>query len=123
MPGKIRINSTPAGEAPEEIRRAWVGLELDAQYSSTIDRAGGVLTRKLVDTGGCRLYWVRQDHAIAVLERASAEAASWWRALDFPDHNNLFCFREAEVEEIEPVLTQEAWMEGTAFTVQTNSNP
>ena len=59
---KIRIISTPPGEAPEHIRQAWVGLVLPVP---------GMMRRK----GG---YLVAADKAIEILSRQAPEAAKWW---------------------------------------------
>ena len=43
----VRIIATPPGEAPEEVRRAWVGLELPLAAGETgphTTPVGGVLT-------------------------------------------------------------------------------
>jgi hypothetical protein len=90
---QIRIVNVPPGEAPEGVRRSWVGLILPLAPGETGPRAApgfGVLTgpRSLFGqiwrllTGRYILglqYIVLVDDAIAVLEEASPLAASWWR--------------------------------------------
>lgn len=79
---------------------------MTAIYSSVGDTVRGVL-RSLPSTPPGRLYWVWQYHAIAMLELADADAASWWRELGFPDRNSMFCFQGEELAELEPVSTRE----------------
>ena len=90
---RVRIVAVPPGEAPQWVREKWVGLELPlAQFSPEAQpqRSAGVLTgpRGFLPTVGGLLrgqlqersgFAVRVLEAIAVLERASPEAAQWWR--------------------------------------------
>lgn len=87
----IRITGIPPGEAPAEIRAAWVGLELPLRHD--VPRrylASGVLSgprgplqvllhlvtfRLQVHTG----YVVPALPAMNILERAHPHAARWWR--------------------------------------------
>jgi hypothetical protein len=91
----VRITRTPAGEAPEHIREAWVGLTLPLPS----DRSGkrqvfpvfgvlsgpksigrtfwSLLTGKHIRYDG---YAVATLTALEVLEARSPAAASWWRA-------------------------------------------
>lgn len=66
---KIRILSIPPGDAPESVRRAWVGLELPIAPDSPGNR--------------CLVY---SNEAIAVLALADPTAAQWWR-----DHHPKAC--------------------------------
>jgi hypothetical protein len=90
---EIRIVAVPPGEAPEAIRRAWVGLILPLAPGEIGARAipgFGVLTgpRSLLGKLWRLLtnqyildmqYAVLVDDAIEVLEEASPTAAAWWR--------------------------------------------
>jgi hypothetical protein len=113
----IRIISLPSGEAPEEVRCAWVGLVLPLAkgFGGPIPLRimGGVLT-------GTRSPWIAQlrswlglyryricyavpvIEAVEILEKGSPEAAGWWR--DNTPHlfkpDQLFAF---EAEQCEPV--------------------
>jgi hypothetical protein len=89
----IRIIATPPGEAPEEVRRAWVGLELPLAAGETGPRdlpVGGVLTGartflgKLFNllTGQRRYahgYVIDAPQALVLLAEKSPRAALWWR--------------------------------------------
>jgi hypothetical protein len=91
---RIRINRTPAGEAPEHIRRAWVGLVLplanDKGGPRQKHRAFGVLSgpRGFLATvwrmlrGSVQVvegYSVVTTAAVAILEASNPGAAVWWR--------------------------------------------
>ena len=87
----IRIKSTPPGEAPVEVREAWIGLELPLVRDKPLRFLGsGVLTgprnfaqtlfhlitfRLKLQTG----YVVQSPAAVEILEKANPVAASWWR--------------------------------------------
>lgn len=77
---RIRIVAVPPGEAPEFVRRAWVGLELPVtagQVEADKGVALGVLSQQPVDAPAG--YAVDGKTAVAVLESASPEIAAWWR--------------------------------------------
>lgn len=89
----IRIVGVPPGEAPEEVRRAWVGVRIPLPRFHTGPKAwrsAGVLTgprtlaARLAALWSGRLsrsdgYAVNVVEAIAALEAAHPEAARWWR--------------------------------------------
>ena len=87
---KIRIISRPIGEAPEWVRDAWTGVELDALNDQpTPMQTFGIfdtdtswfgyirymLERKAVTLSG---FMVPSAAAIDVLSIKSPEAAKWW---------------------------------------------
>jgi hypothetical protein len=78
--GYVQIVLTPPGEAPEEIRRAWVGLELPLRRGESQPRSissVGVLSNQFSqETLG---YVVDGRKAVAALACQSPEAAAWWR--------------------------------------------
>jgi hypothetical protein len=89
----VRIIATPPGEAPEEVRRAWVGLHLPLAAGETGPRTrpvGGVLTGartflgklfKLL-TGRRRYqygYVIDAPQALVLLADKAPWAARWWR--------------------------------------------
>jgi hypothetical protein len=87
----VRIVKRPAGEAPENIRDAWIGLLLpvDPHYPHLITcQVGGVLSiqkpfladqSEEVDSPSVRGYLVDALAAINLLEESSPSAAAWWR--------------------------------------------
>jgi len=90
----VRIIATPPGEAPEEIRKAWVGLSLpvvDEDSRARTWRTIGVLTGPktfvssllAVLSGRTRPvegFRVNSSTAIRKLEECDPAAAAWWRA-------------------------------------------
>jgi hypothetical protein len=77
---QIRIKAVPPGEAPEFVRRAWVGLDLPViagQVQPDHGPAFGALShQRLAMPAG---YAVDGPTAIAILQTASPEIAAWWR--------------------------------------------
>jgi hypothetical protein len=82
---EIRIIEVPPGEAPEHIRRAWVGLVLPLAAGESgrrqEDRATGPFGRLRQWLEGRRWHYVvPADAALNILGQAAPEAAAWWRA-------------------------------------------
>jgi len=86
---RIRIIDTPPGEAPEEIRRAWIGIELDSWSGRKQNRGFGVLTgpktlfRLLFTFRGEAMamdgYGVFALRAFEELAKHNPAAEKWWR--------------------------------------------
>jgi len=115
---RIRIVSLPDGEAPEDIRRAWIGLTLPLMAGDNAPRViksvGGVLTmpktkmgewwriitgRTVRKTGYC----VPATRSIQILEDTNPEAAAWWKK-NVPlvnDKQEAFLFNVEACEEVE----------------------
>jgi hypothetical protein len=77
----VRVIETPRGEAPPEVREAWVGVDLPLRSWETAP--GTVKSGSLLTPGGPVLdegYAVAGRSAINALARRSPEAAAWWRA-------------------------------------------
>ncbi len=104
--GQIRITKVPSGEAPLEIRKAWVGLVLPCDPylgypDDGLDR--GILSGKEVSRNRCG-FSVPQDQAIEILEKEYPLAAAWWKANGFPQGGDKrFGFAEEEAEIISGV--------------------
>src|SRR5580700_3492001 len=84
----IKIVSTPAGEAPEWVRQAWIGIVLPvAAPSKWLWRTVGVVSGSnplkrlaaLISPPKTAGYGVHSATAIAILEQTAPEAAQWWR--------------------------------------------
>jgi hypothetical protein len=77
---RIRIINTPPGDAPEEIRQAWVGLELPLAPGEHGPRAmdtAGVVSQL---PAGVRMgYAVEGRVAVDLLASHAPAAAAWWR--------------------------------------------
>ena len=77
---RIRIVATPPGDAPDDIRRAWIGLELplaNGQTGPCRQPAQGILSGQ--DEGTRSGYAVDGRQAVALLAARAPEAAAWWR--------------------------------------------
>ena len=81
MAPRIRIIAVPPGEAPESVRRAWVGLALSLPPGETgLPRmlpAEGVLSGHAA--GSCLGFLVEGKEAITALSLHDSLAAAWWR--------------------------------------------
>jgi hypothetical protein len=87
----IRIINTPSGEAPEQVRAAWVGIVLPLAIFGVRDVATiGVLSLPKTWLGSlyaylsggmkrAQGYTVKADRAIEILATHSPAAANWWR--------------------------------------------
>jgi len=76
----IRITALPPGEAPEAVRRAWIGLELPlivGQVQTENITAQQAVSHQTVHAP--HGYAVEGPAAIAILAAASPDAADWWR--------------------------------------------
>ncbi|HVV15121.1 MAG TPA: hypothetical protein VHD55_01850 [Candidatus Paceibacterota bacterium] len=106
--GRIRITKVPDGEAPLEVRQAWVGLELPCGpicgYGDEPPK--GVLSNEPIKKN---MYGfdVPQREALEILEASSPEAAAWWRTHGFPEGNDYFVFDRHWAEIISGVTMQE----------------
>ena len=78
MVDRIRIIDIPPGQAPEWVRREWVGLELPIDESAPAPekrRQIGVEGGKAENLGG---YPINTLVAIKSLRERSPQAAEWW---------------------------------------------
>ena len=82
--GRIRITSTPDGEAPLEIREKWIGIEMPCLYYDGHAHASGVVSKKY--RGAQASYVVFQKDAIDALAHVHPEAAQWWNSVGYPTH-------------------------------------
>ena len=113
----IRIIKTPPGEAPEEVRRAWVGLTLPIpprfagrRHASTVGVVSGPksflgVLFALISRRGVHQedgYFVVAETAVEILARHSPDAAAWWRqhAPRSIAHGQMFVFAGDACEEI-----------------------
>ena len=81
MAPRIRIIAVPPGEAPESVRRAWVGLVLSLPPGETgsprMLSAEGILSGEAA--GSCLGFLVEGKEAITALSLHDSVAAAWWR--------------------------------------------
>ncbi len=88
--GTIQILRTPRGEAPEWVRKAWVGCSLSCFARQYVDDNTGVVSRMVEKRS--EVYIVDQAVAIEALERNAPHAAAWWRSQGFPQPGKSFSF-------------------------------
>lgn len=92
----VTITKLPRGEAPEEVRQAWVGLTLPAYPTYGYARSQGVVSAK--ETELREVVEVPQDGALAALMEHAPEAWRYWRMCGFPRSGGIFHFGTDEVE-------------------------
>lgn len=87
----VVITKVPEGEAPIEVRRAWVGLELVADdcLSEGIEHR---IDNDEVLEGQRLVFIVSQKEALVRLAAVNPEAAYWWYTNGFPQANRKFSF-------------------------------
>ena len=109
--GSILIVNIPKGEAPEKVRRAWVGLELPCLFVVDDDTDTEEVLRGKPITPG-RMYIVPQNKAIQALERNNPEAGQWWRERGYPEGDaGLFSFEANYCAiEVKPVSSREEFV-------------
>ena len=90
---RVKIVNVPRGEAPEEVRRAWVGMELPLAHGRPGLSAGLVFGVKSGPKGfwatvgkllggqarAATGYVIDADVAFVELAAQRPEAAAWWR--------------------------------------------
>lgn len=100
--GIIKFVAAPGGEAPIEIRKAWIGVEVVCEYlTDGRERGAG--------------YVVLQTHAIERLAKRSPDAAKYWCTHGFPQGAEAaFLFDATCVEVIKAPKTYEELFGGTS---------
>jgi hypothetical protein len=103
----LRIVRTPPGEAPESIRRAWVGVKLPLRRWETeprVHQAVSVLSHNFPET--IAGYAVDGRAAVKALACSSPQAAAWWRehAPHVLERGYRFCFPYEVCERVGPYL-------------------
>ncbi|MFH1899033.1 MAG: hypothetical protein ABIJ82_00990 [Patescibacteria group bacterium] len=96
---RIKVRKIPEGNAPEEFRRSWLGVELDAFKLPSSDQnievdlvSGQPIAPRKVD-----LYAVRLEEALQALSKKSPEAAEWFRTHS-PSNIDSLTFAAKEVK-------------------------
>jgi len=72
----IRITEIPKGSAPEEVRKAWVGMELLAEISGATEH--DLITERQTHFQRGKHYAVPKEFALETLESKAPEAAKWF---------------------------------------------
>ena len=77
---KIRIISVPPGQAPEWVRRCWVGLEMETLGQVPRDAAlCGAVDGSSV-SANAEGFRVKADTAFRALVAVAPDAARWWQS-------------------------------------------
>ncbi len=95
----VRIVDVPAGEAPDAVRKAWLGLVLPS-IGRKVPRVISLFSYRKSDRDP--KYLVPVESAISILEQKSPEAAAWWRA-NTPhvlSRDRYFAFAVEDCEEL-----------------------
>ena len=96
---KIRIIAVPPGEAPEWVRKEWVGLEFpvaDVDMKKAI-RFGVAKGGPPQNTGG---YPVETKKAIEILKEKNPKAAQWWLENPLLKFMDVLIFKREVCEQI-----------------------
>jgi len=112
----ILIISTPPGEAPEQVRAAWIGLTLPllvagAHVTETVGVLSGPTTRFGLFFARLfgrvrreRGYFVDAHQAVELLATHAPDAARWWResAARSVRPGSVFVFNSEVCQEVSP---------------------
>lgn len=80
MQAFMKVTSTPSGEAPEWVRRAWIGLILPLATGFSAPSSipvRGAVSGNLLGQGS--VYTVPAKVAIDILDMSQPKAANWWK--------------------------------------------
>jgi hypothetical protein len=117
--GRVKNVTIPAGEAPEWVRQAWVGLVLPCypvagfptcpELGVLSGRPDGAHCKDAACDAGNGRDGVRvpQTGALTILELYNPNAARWWKTNGYPkhgEHENCFGFATQEVQIISGVV-------------------
>lgn len=92
MAHEIKIIDVPPGQAPEWVRKEWVGLVMPiAKNLPSFTIAMGVLGGKAENPNG---YPIETLVAIQILKEKSPDAARWWEAHVNPVFMRWLVFKE-----------------------------
>lgn len=117
---EIRITSLPRGDAPESIRRCWIGLQLPVVGEKpSWRRMLSIYSRRRKWSAfllACLRGKTRLEHghvvpanvAVDTLSRVDPDAAQWWRqkAPDAILPGQYFVFEERACERVEATAAQ-----------------
>jgi len=92
---RIRIKEVPVGPAPEEVRRAWLEMEMLAVKLPPSEEEKDFVTNEAAPQR--EAYAVLATAAVAALEEKSPEAAMWFKQ-NLPPDLAALTFGEEEVE-------------------------
>ena len=94
----IEVVALPHGEAPEDVRRGWIGCIMPCEPECghvPVYVEGALSGPSLEKIAG---FSVPQEAALAVLEQNAPQAAEWFRQHGFPHTDKCFRFKNEEVK-------------------------
>lgn len=101
MSKMILITQTPPGQAPEDVRKAWVGLKIPLSPDQSEGFSAGVLGGK-AEPANLNGYSVGAKEAVqALLDAKKCEAADWWQTHGYGFGNERLMFGKAFCQVIE----------------------
>jgi len=99
----IEIVNVPVGEAPEEIRKAWVGIQVEAVLLPSAPGAVGVISRQSAPRRDTPSYAVRFGDAVdALIAAGKTTAEEYWRGM-IRDYEARLLFHAEECRELLPM--------------------
>jgi hypothetical protein len=111
--GRIRITSTPRGEALEDIRKEWIGVEIPCLFYEDTPTQDSH-TRGVLSEGKQEFYKhyvVFQSDALIALRAKSPRAADWWAECGYTETSpGRFSFDEDCAHVIDPVLSRSQFL-------------
>jgi hypothetical protein len=97
----IKIIKTPEGEAPEWVRKEWVGLTLPIANNAPLRIfVKGVLGGGDVKDLEKHLYPISGKKAFSALQNKSPEAFQWWERNSNPTNHTHLIFHSEHCEAI-----------------------
>ncbi len=102
--GTIRIKSLPNGDAPDEIKQKWIGVEMPCLFYDPHCAGRTVLTRELVPPKPS--YVVLQAEALDALAKTAPDAVAWWKSVGYPQEDGLWIFDADCAEVLKRPLTR-----------------
>lgn len=93
---RVKVIKVPFGDAPELVRREWVGLVLEAEGEPSACKEMGLESLEDIPDRGLHFH-VPAGAAFEVLARKSPDAANWFRRNVPPDVSINFGVDEVEI--------------------------
>lgn len=94
---KFKIIHTPAGEAPEEVRKEWVGLILNIWEINPNSTEYNLIDGKVAPVQRREKITTEKIPALEALAQKNPRAAKWFTDLLGPQPSGLFSFGLDEV--------------------------
>ena len=96
----VRVTSIPEGPAPDNVRQAWVGVELRGLMFDELGNEKDFVSGAIIPDRG-EVFAVAADYAIEKLREGSPAAGTWFQT-HFPKWTPALTFKRSELEVISP---------------------